>query len=271
MSMRVYEVEQGSPAWFGCRAGVITASMFKVARAKTGMLDERQAAFVKLVLEGTAEKVAAAAAGFKAPPSAECVQKALRGEPVGDRPEAAKNYAFGLAIERISGQPLQDDKFETYAMRRGHELEPLARRAHERLGIMVRRCGFITTADGRLGASTDGLIGDNGSSEYKCLVSPEGLRAILLDNDLSEFVDQLQGGLLVSEREWMHFGLYCPALEEIGQDLTLRLVRRDEAYITALRKDLYEFDGLVETMRDRLLSGRARNALCIEEAIASVS
>ena len=53
MSMQVYECEQGSPEWHAARAGVITASMFKVARKKIGGLDERQQKYVDLVLDGT--------------------------------------------------------------------------------------------------------------------------------------------------------------------------------------------------------------------------
>lgn len=40
----------------------------------------------------------------------------------GDFTEAAKDYAFRLAFERISGQ-LMDEGFTTWQMDRGHELE----------------------------------------------------------------------------------------------------------------------------------------------------
>lgn len=268
MAMKIYECEQGSPAWHGARAGVITASMFKIARKKVNGLDERQQKYVNLILGGVPERDALTMAGYKAKPTSETVARALRGERVGEPCAEALDYAFRLAIERISGEPLQDEQFETYAMRRGHELEPDARRAHEALGIVVRRCGFVTNFDGRIGASTDGLIGDLGSSEYKCLVSPGGLRQILLDDNLEDFRDQLQGGLMVTGRQWMHFGLYCPALESINQALTIRVVERDEDYISELESDLLEFDGLVEDMRQRILAGEARGLQHIERAIA---
>lgn len=229
--MKVFEVEQGSPAWHSCRAGVITASMVKIAR-----------------------KLSMASGPNKGGPGEEC-----------------KNYAFRLAVERIAGEPLQDDKFETYAMRRGHELEPDARRAHERLGVVVRRAGFVTTDDGRIGASVDGLIDPNGAAEYKCLVSPEGLREILLNGSLDDFQDQMQTGLLVTEREFMHFGLYCPALEAIGQDFTLRIVRRDEFYIKGLRRDLATFKQMVDDYEGQLRNRGAANAADIAEALEAVA
>jgi len=55
--MKMVQVPQGSPEWHAARAGVITASMFKVARAK--------------------------------------LQK---GANAGQPTEAAKNYAFRLAV-----------------------------------------------------------------------------------------------------------------------------------------------------------------------------
>jgi hypothetical protein len=271
MAMKVFEVEQGSAEWHQARAGVISASMFKIARKKVGGLDERQLKYVNLILDGTPEREALALAGYKAKPTSETVARALAGEKVGEPCEEAMNYALRLAIERMSGYPLQDEKFETYAMRRGHELEPEARRAHEALGVVVRRCGFVTNFEGRIGASTDGLIEDDGCSEYKCLVSPEGLRELLLNDNLDEFKDQLQGGLIVTGRKWMHFGLYCPALECINQALTIRVVHRDDDYCEELLSDLLEFDQLVEDIQARLIAGDRRNQECIAQALACIS
>lgn len=209
--MIIINCDQGSPEWHGARAGVVTASMFKVAR-----------------------------------------QRLKTGKNAGDFTEAAKNYAFRLAIERISGTPL-DDGFETWQMRRGHELEPAAREAHEsHAGVIVERAGFVTTDDSVFGASADGFIGDDGGSEYKCLVSPEGLREVLLAEDISEFTDQIQGCLWITGREWWHFGLYCPALESIGKHFFWREVRRDDDYIGAMELELVEFNRLVTKYQHQL-------------------
>lgn len=209
--MIVINCDQGSPEWHGARAGVVTASMFKVAR-----------------------------------------QRLKTGKNAGDFTEAAKNYAFRLAIERISGTPL-DDGFETWQMRRGHELEPAAREAHEsHAGVIVERAGFVTTDDSLFGASADGFIGDDGGSEYKCLVSPEGLREVLLAEDISEFTDQIQGCLWITGRHWWHFGLYCPALESIDKQFFWREVRRDDDYINKMELELVEFNRLVAKYQHQL-------------------
>lgn len=209
--MIIVECEQGSEEWHLARAGVPTASMFKVARSrlKSG---KNQDQFT----------------------------------------EAAKDYAFRLAIERISGKPL-DEGFETWQMKRGHELEPAARLAHEiQTGLNIMRAGFVLTDDRLFGASADGLIDDDGGSEYKCLVSPEKLRDILIDGDFSDYLDQVQGCMYVTDRKYWEFCLYCPALEPIGKELWRRRVERDDDYIEALEADLIEFSALVK-QNERIL------------------
>lgn len=203
--MIVIECEQGSEQWHAARVGVITGSEFVTARGKYAT-----------------------------------------GKQAGTPNAAAKNYAFKKAIERIGGK-LLDDGFENWGMRRGHELEPAARREHEiQIGELVHRCGFVTTDCGTYGASLDGMIGHRlGGSEYKCFASPEKLRDILLDGDLSDVTDQVQGGIWIAELEWMDFCLYCPELAPAGSPLWHRRVYRDDAYIKALRSDLEQFNDLV--------------------------
>jgi hypothetical protein len=123
--MRIIHCDQGSPEWHQARAGCITASMFKVARARVNGLDEKQSAYVNAIRSGFDEAAAREVAGYKAPPKSETVKRAIAGEKVGDPSDAALNYAFRLAIERISGTPL-DEGFETWQMKRGHDLEPAA-------------------------------------------------------------------------------------------------------------------------------------------------
>lgn len=216
--MYIVECEQGDETWHKSRSGIITASMFNLVRSEN---------------------------------------KLKSGPNKGEYKEAAHDYAFRLAVERISGIPL-DEGFETWSMKRGHELEPIARMEHElETGLMVKRTGFVLTEDCKFGASADGLINDDGGSEYKCLVSPERLRRVLLADDISEFTDQIQGCLWITGRQWWHFCLYCPALESIGKQLYLKHVPRDDEYIAALEKDLIEFEKLV-THNEQILRSKSQ-------------
>ena len=195
--------------------------------------------------QGTPEWHAARAGVITASMFCTARQRLKTGANKGDFAAAAKTYAFGLAIERIGGIPL-DEGFETWQMRRGVEMEPAARFAHElALGGLVMPCGFITTDDGRFGASADGLVGEDGGAEYKCLVSPEKLRDVYLTGDISDYLDQVHGGMWVTGRQWWDFCVYCPALEVIGKELLRVRVERDEAYLAAMAADLEAFDALV--------------------------
>lgn len=255
--MIVVKCEQGSSEWYWARAGAITASMFHIARQRVGELTEQQQRYVDAIRGGESEASARALAGYKSTPRSETIQRALDGEEVGEPSEAARNYAFRLAVERISGQPL-DEGFETWAMRRGHELEPEARMEHEmQTGLVVERAGFVTTSDGAFGASADGLIGDDGGSEYKCFIAPEKLRAFHIDNDASGVMDQVQGCMWITGRKWWHLGLYCPALEPVGRQLWWREFQRDDDYIERLESDLWRFKLLVDEYEEKLRSEAA--------------
>lgn len=245
--MIIINCAQGSPEWHQARAGVTTASMFAECRKRVGGLTDQQSDYVEAIRAGKSEKEAQLAAGYKAAPKAANITKALAGEPIGDFTETAKAYAFRLAVERISGQPLDEaDQFQTYSMRRGQELEPAARMAHEFVfDIAVAPCGFVTTEDRKFGASADGLIGTDGGSEYKCLIDPTRIREVILSSDISDFRDQVQGCLWLTGRAWWHFCLYVPALASIGREITVFRADRDEDYISEMATDLLAFDALV--------------------------
>lgn len=178
------------------------------------------------------------------------------GKNKGEYKSAALNYAFRLAVERISGVPL-DEGFSTWQMKRGNELEPEARARHEfATGLEVMPTGMVKTADGKFGASADGLIGEDGGSEYKCLVSPERIRDIIIDGNLEEFTDQVQMCMWLTGRKWWHFCLYCPALEPAGKDLIIYEVKRDDDYIATMEKDLIAFDNLVCEYVDKIKASK---------------
>jgi hypothetical protein len=158
----------------------------------------------------------------------------------------ARKYAFCLAIERLGGSPL-DDGMETAAMRRGTELEPAARkRLSQILGKPIEIPGFITTDDKRFGASADGFIDDDGGCEIKCLVDAGRIHSVLIENDLSDFMDQIQGCMWVTDRSWWDFCVYLPQLQAAKRDIYRKRVFRDNAYILQMVTDLHEFDKYVE-------------------------
>lgn len=264
MSVIWINCDQGDSEWFHGRSGSVTASMFSEIRKVVGGLDARQQEVVKHIKSGLSESDAIKAGGYKSKPSKNVLDKinsVVAGERVGDWTNAAHDYAFRLAIERISGRALQDDRYEGYAARRGHELEPEARDLHSLiLGATVERVGVVKTEDGKFGASADGIveiIGKPTGCEYKCFTSPEKLRPILFDFDVADVRDQMQGGMWLSGFTRWEFGLYCPDLAPCGRELTMITEYRDDDYIENLEADMVRFDGLVEQYKQRLLKDAA--------------
>lgn len=247
------ECEQGSEDWHRARAGCITASKVPVIRAMVGGLDDKQQAYVNAILSGRGEASALAESGYKRAPTASSVLIALDGGDPREWSDVAKNLAFRLACERIIGAPLDDDEFNPWQAARGQRLEPMAREVHEvRHGVVVHPMGFIRTSDGKFGCSVDGIIGADEGAEYKAFLSPSKLRAILMDGDWGDVVHQSQFSLAVTGRKRWHMGLYCPQLEPIGKDFTLKVIEREEDFIEAMWSDLWRFDTLVENYRTRL-------------------
>jgi len=250
--MIISEYEQGTIGWHADRAGVITASMFSTVRAKVGLLNEQQQTYVNVILGGGSEADAKAMAGYKSVPTSTTIQKALRGDRIGEWSETAKNYAFRLACERIAGQPLAE-QIETFAMRRGKELEEACRQAHEvHLNDLSDLAGFCMTDDRKFGCSADALVGEDGGGEYKCFYDPTMVRPILIDNDWGNIMDQVQGCLWITGRKWWDMCLYIPALVTVDRHFTCQRVARDDNYIERMETDLVEFDQLVTETEAKL-------------------
>lgn len=119
----------------------------------------------------------------------------------------ALTYMFKLIGERITGEPVA--QVSTWAMQRGHELEPIARELYmmqqdEQASI----CGFITNKG--CGYSPDALIGENGLLEIK--TKEPHLQAELIYNGVipDEHIAQIQGGIWLTDRDWCDFASYCP-------------------------------------------------------------
>ena len=214
--------------------------------------------------QGSAEWLASRAGVITASKFVEARKRLKSGPKKGGFTEAAEDCAFRVAVERISGAPL-DEGFSTWAMKRGNELEPEARAWVEvKLGIFVDTAGFVTTDDEKFGASADGFIDKDGGLEIKCLVDPGRIRNVILSDDISEFMDQIQGGMWITGRKWWQFALFCPALEKVGLQLYTKRVERDDNYINEMELDLLEFERVVskyeQTLRDRGMAEEFKEA-----------
>lgn len=158
-------------------------------------------------------------------------------------------YAMDTARERCGGSA--PTVFVNAAMRTGIEQEPLARHEYEaETGRMVLEAGFAYTDDGKFGCSVDGLVGDVGMIEIKTIVSSDTLFTAVVNEDISSYVDQIQGCLWLLGRRWCDLILWCHDLP--AARMTVRRIERDEAYIETLEAELVAFDRHVTDLADKL-------------------
>lgn len=154
-------------------------------------------------------------------------------------------YAAQVAIERISKEPC-GDVFNSWQMKRGADLEPLARIAYEaQTGNMATESGVVLTDDRLFGYSTDGNVEGDGLIEIKCLASAEAIIEMWITRDMSEYMHQMQGGMWLTGRKWCDFVMFCPQLTSIGKELFRVRVTRDDKFIDAMVDKLLDFERLV--------------------------
>lgn len=167
---------------------------------------------------------------------------------------ARRDYRFQLAVERLTGQPVET--YSNAAMQHGTDTEPLAREAFElHTGAMVEEVGFLVHPDIMAGCSPDGLVDDDAGLECKCPFSTAIHIQTLLDGMPPGHKPQIHGAMWITGRSKWHFVSYDPRLEPRLR-LYHQVIERDDDYIATLEGEvrlfLNEVDALLETLRERL-------------------
>ncbi len=126
------------------------------------------------------------------------------------------NYAAELAADKQSGKPLSVDENVSglYATERGHNLEPIARRAYD-LGQdeEVKQIGFVTNHG--CGCSPDSLVGERGLLEIKCLLHKAHTLCVadcMSGTIPADYYIQCQAQLWMCDRDWCDLYFYHPEL-----------------------------------------------------------
>jgi putative phage-type endonuclease len=114
-----------------------------------------------------------------------------------------------LTLERISGSPTKN--IVTGPMARGLELESEARSAYELKNQKVILTGFIDHPTIKeAGASPDGLVGEDGLIEIKCLNIKNHNEIVNKQNLPKQYNLQIQFQLACTNRAWCDFVAYHP-------------------------------------------------------------
>lgn len=149
--------------------------------------------------------------------------------------QGPETYLLKKAAERIMGYPQQS--FGGGAMEQGSLLEGRALPWYQfTYGTEVKRVGFCTTDDGKIGCSPDGLIGEDGGIECKCPEPHTHLEYLLGNKVPKDYLAQVHGSMFVTGRPWWMFvsySAYFPAL-------VIR-VERDEKIQEVLASTLQKF------------------------------
>lgn len=160
------------------------------------------------------------------------------------------NMKARLVTERITGNPVET--FTNAAMRRGTDLEPVARAMYSfHAGHDVIETGIVLHPTIKHShCSPDGLIGDDGLCEIKCCGAARHIELLTDSAPEDRYVKQVQWQLACTGRQWCDLAYFHPDFPEKMQLHIVRFERDDEA-IKAMETEVAEFlDEVAATVAD---------------------
>lgn len=168
-------------------------------------------------------------------------------------------YMDHVLAERLTGKPQGIRKI--YSLDERRDLEPEARAAYSfyyNQGVV--EAGFIHHLFiDKFGCSPDGLCGDDGMIEIKCLDATTHLRLWEGDESvIEEYKPQIRAGLSCTSRNWIDFVSYNPQMKQERLKLFVHRFERNENEISALECAVKQFLGEVDD-RLRAIQERAES------------
>jgi hypothetical protein len=159
----------------------------------------------------------------------------VKGKGPGGLGIGAITYMHQLIGERITGELAEPFQGNAHT-RRGHELEGVARALYcDATGEpQPQEVGLILNHE--VGYSPDSLVCANGLLEIKTKLPKFQIEVLLNGVIPDEHLPQCQGGLWVSEREWIDFVSYWP-----GMPLFIKRAYRDDIMIRTIAERVEAF------------------------------
>lgn len=170
------------------------------------------------------------------------------------------NYMAELVAERLTGETAP--AFTNAAMQWGTEKEPEARTAYEfRTDSEITQVGFVThptIADS--GASPDGLVGEDGMTEFKCPNTATHIETLLTRKIDGDYITQMQWQMACTGRKWCDFVSFDPRMPE-AMRLFVKRVERDDKTIAELEAAVREFlDEMAKKLAQLIALGNQKEA-----------
>jgi len=153
---------------------------------------------------------------------------------------------YSLVAEKIRGKA--DDTFISQAMLDGMKNEQEAIDLFDMLYGGVEQCALVYKDEKKLfHCSPDSLVGLDAGLEVKCPLAKTHVK-YLIDNKLpTKYFIQVQSSLYITERKYWWFMSYVSGMPSL-----IIKVERDEAFITALDKELKLFCAELDELTNKL-------------------
>ena len=163
-----------------------------------------------------------------------------------------------IACERLGVRYL-DEQFDLGGLRAidwGNENEALAIAAYEAHTFteIHSKQQFHRILGLFVGGTPDGLVDDDGMIEIKCPNSDNHLLNLTQDEQVSDYIYQVQGYLWITGRQWCDFVSFDPRFPEDLQ-LHVRRIERDEEIIEAVRRRSEEMEDIISEMVEKARPG----------------
>lgn len=161
------------------------------------------------------------------------------------------NYMAELLCERLTGEKAQS--FSSAAMQWGEEQEGAARAAYSLMtDATVDLVGFVVHPEiPFLGASPDGLVGEDGLVEIKCPNTATHIDTLLRGEIEKKYVTQMMVQMACTGRKWCDFVSFDPRLPPEMQ-LWIKRVERDQAKISEITSEVISFLGELDAKEAEL-------------------
>lgn len=153
------------------------------------------------------------------------------------------DYMWGKYSE-VKYQDTDKEEYSSLYMERGTVLEPEARRVYSAVTEQeVKEVGLVEDDgefDGYAVCSPDGLVGEDGIIEIKCLVAKYHEQYTNPTSKKYEYIKpeyktQVQYNLFITDRKWCDFVYYHPRA-----GIHIIHIERDEEYIEKIKEALRE-------------------------------
>lgn len=184
---------------------------------------------------------------------------------IADNPKT-RAHLWEMAAQRITGYV--EPQYISDAMLRGQEDEILAREDYAKRFAPVQQCGFVTNDKWgfTLGCSPDGLVGDDGLIECKSSCQKLHVQRIVEHAETGkapeEFMLQMQGIMLVTERSWCDLVLRCGGLPqkrirvEAEPDIQSAIVDAAAKFESRINEVVASWHGLLASDRELIPTER---------------